>query len=218
MLSVRNAFLFFLFTLISNFAYSQVDSLENNNESKKIKNDSPVFELADSTELKTSDLLEKKELLLNSPTKAALMAASVPGLGQFYNKKYWKVPMVYGGFVVFASLIDFNNVRWVLFRDALAVKTENEDAILEDQRLQNYTTDQLRRARDRYRRDRDFNVILTFAWYGLTVADAVVDAHLSKFNVNEDLSAKIRPGIIENSFNNQPMAGVKFTIYLDSRN
>ncbi|UZR94742.1 DUF5683 domain-containing protein [Chondrinema litorale] len=217
MLSVKKTVLLTLLSILANFAFSQVDSLENKSvEPQKIKKEKKgaTFELADSTELKKNKLLPEEELELNSPTKAALMAAAVPGLGQVYNKKYWKVPMVYGGFVVFASLIDFNNVRWALFRDALAAKTEDEDAILEDSRLQNYSTDQLRRARDSYRRDRDLNIILTFAWYGLTIADAVVDAHLSKFNVNEDLSAKLRPGIIENDFNNQPMAGVKFVVYL----
>jgi hypothetical protein len=176
---------------------------------KKINQDQPEIRVSDTVRGTFGE-----EKVLNPPTRAALFAAAVPGLGQVYNKKYWKVPLVFGGFVVFASLIDFNNERYILYRDALALKVDDDDSTNPtDIRVVNGSVDQIRRGRDSFRRDRDFNIILTFAWYGLTVADAVVDAHLGRFNINEDLSAKIRPGVIDTGFN-QPAAGIKFIVYL----
>ena len=189
----------------------EADSTKNTKQARgSFKQGTASFEVLDTVKIKFGE----KQKELNPPTRAALFAAAVPGLGQVYNKKYWKVPLVYGGFVVFASLIDFNNVRYELFRDALALKVDDdEDTNPTDIRVANGTVDQLRRGRDRFRRDRDFNIILTFGWYGLTVADAVVDAHLNRFNITDDLSAKIRPGIIDTGFN-RPAAGLKFTFYL----
>ncbi len=186
------------------------DTVKNQKRPIEFERGQASFEVMDTAKVPVLD--KKKEL--NPPTRAALFAAAIPGLGQVYNKKYWKVPLAYGGFVVFASLIDFNNVRYELFRDALALKADDDDDTNPtDIRVANGTVDQLRRGRDRYRRDRDFNIILTFAWYGLTVADAVVDAHLSRFNINEDISAKLRPSIIDMGFN-QPAVGIKLVFYL----
>lgn len=150
---------------------------------------------------------------LGEPSKTALMAAAVPGLGQAYNRKYWKIPLVYGGFVVFASLVDFFNVRYVQFRDALILIEQGTPDLIPDPRLRNLSTEQLRRGRDNLRRDRDFNIILSIGWYGLTIADAVVDAHLANFNINDELALKITPGMVPNDMN-VAAAGVKFTLYL----
>jgi len=195
---------------------AQTDSLKIDSEQNIVSPNSEIEE--ESIEIVVTDtargIIGKEKRRLNSPTRAALYSAAIPGLGQIYNKKYWKVPLVYGGFVVFASLIDFNHVRWLLYRDALALKVDGDDSTNPtDPRVVNGSEEQIRRGRDRFRRDRDFNIILTFAWYGLTLADAVVDAHLNRFNINDDLTAKIRPGIIDTGFN-QPAAGLKLIFYL----
>ncbi|MBX2841645.1 MAG: hypothetical protein KTR26_07720 [Flammeovirgaceae bacterium] len=164
--------------------------------------------------LDLSLLNQKKEL--NPPSKAALMGATIPGLGQVYNKKYWKVPIVYGGFVIFASLIDFNNVRYIAYRDALAVRSDSDssnDNDFDDFIPINTQTDQLRRGRDLFRRNRDFNIILTFMWYGLTIADATVDAHLGAFNVSDDLAGTIKPSLLDTQLNTV-VPGVTLTLNL----
>ncbi|WP_157637919.1 DUF5683 domain-containing protein [Flexithrix dorotheae] len=164
--------------------------------------------------LDLSFLDQKKEL--NPPSKAALMGATIPGLGQIYNKKYWKVPIVYGGFVIFASLIDFNNVRYLAYRDALANRTDSDssnDNDFDDFIPTSRTTDQLRQGRDLFRRNRDFNVILTFLWYGLTIADATVDSHLAAFNVSDDLAAIVKPSLIDTQLN-AVVPGVTLTLNL----
>lgn len=165
-----------------------------------------------------SVLKEGNKRALNRPTKAALLAMAVPGLGQVYNKKYWKVPLVYGGFTFFAWLIEYNHVEWQQYRDALFLLTDGDDNtnpsdIFDDPRIINSTQDRLRRGLDRYRRERDFAIILAFAWYSITVADAIVDAHLDKFNISDDLSAKLRPSVIDTGFN-LPAAGIKLVFYL----
>lgn len=207
--------LFFVLGIFTNLQ-AQTDSLRIDSEQNiaspniEVEEGSPEFVVTDTAR----GIIGEEKKKLNSPTRAALLSAAIPGLGQVYNKKYWKVPLVYGGFVVFASLIDFNHVRWLLYRDALALKVDGDDSTNPtDPRVVNGSEEQIRRGRDRFRRDRDFNIILTFAWYGLTLADAVVDAHLNRFNINEDLSAKLRPGIIDTGFN-QPAAGLKLIFYL----
>lgn len=152
-----------------------------------------LFLLSQDTELPTED----KRLDPGRPTKIALLAASFPGMGQIANRRYWKVPIVYGGFVAFASLIDFNHAQYTRFRDALIFTADGDQlTIPRDEYLQNRTPDQLRRGRDFYRRNRDYNIILTIGWYGLTIADAVVDSHLMRFDIDNNLSARIRPAVL----------------------
>ncbi|MEM1136743.1 MAG: DUF5683 domain-containing protein [Bacteroidota bacterium] len=214
MFSVKKSLLFIVCLFLKTQLFAQVDSLSKPSEENKEIKQNATLERSDNTEFNDIDLQDENVLKLNSPTKVALLAATLPGFGQIYNKKYWKVPLAYGGFVVFASLIDFNHVRYTLFKNALALAEDGDDSTnTDDERLVNRTSDQLRRGRDSFRRDRDFNVILTFLWYGLTIADSVVDSHLRRFNVNEDLSAGIKPSIIDGGFN-QPVAGIKFTLYL----
>ena len=130
----------------------------------------------------------------HSPRRAALLSAALPGLGQAYNRKYWKIPIIYGGFMFFGyNIITFND-RYQLFRRAaIALRADagNENP------LQNAPSGLSERYvegnRDRFRRDRDFFVILTAGWYGLNIIDAIVDAHLIEFDVNPNLAFNVRP-------------------------
>lgn len=162
--------------------------------------------------------LSRKEL--PAPTKTALLAATMPGLGQVYNKRYWKVPLAVGGFVIFASLIDFNQVRFARFRDALALAADgNENTISPDPLLSRLSIEQLRRGRDFYRRSRDYNFILTLGWYGLTMADAVVDAHLMTFDVDANLAGKVMPTLITTPLDSHLLVapGISVTLYWKSQ-
>ena len=132
----------------------------------------------------------------HSPRKAALFSAVLPGLGQIYNKKYWKVPVIYGGFAILGYLVVWNNDRYQLLRRARIAEESGQSqespfAELEDPRLQ--SVDNLTRGVDGARRNRDFTIILTAALYGLNIMDAIVDAHLIEFDVNPDLSFKLEP-------------------------
>lgn len=126
------------------------------------------------------------------PRKALLYSAIVPGMGQVYNKKYWKVPLVYGGLITGAVLIDFYNSRYLQFRDDLFVLLSDNTVTLTPTGL---NQNQVRRIIDRSRRERDFWTIMTGLWYLLQMVDAHVDAHLKEFDVNPQLRVGFEPMI-----------------------
>ncbi len=141
---------------------------------------------------------------LKSPSKAALLSGILPGLGQIYNRKYWKVPLVAAGFGYFGYTISLFNERYIESRDNLFFLTDRNEETQVDIRFIFFTDDNLRRRRDTARRDRDYNIILSALFYGLVVADAAVDGHLNKFDVSNDLSMTIKPAFIPlNSTNNR---------------
>lgn len=131
----------------------------------------------------------------HSPRKAVLFAAVLPGLGQVYNGKYWKIPIVYGAIMSVSYAIAYQNDRYSVFKQAeLARKVgaENENP-LNGNRLNNDET--INSNLERTQRDRDFMMIIMAGVYALSIADAIVDAHLKEFEVNEDLSFRLKPSI-----------------------
>lgn len=147
--------------------------------------------------------------------KAALFAAVLPGAGQAYNKKYWKIPLVYAGVVGFGYSIQFSHERYVLFRNALLISTDNDPNTVNEFPLNSYDNSGLQRVRDAYRRNRDLSIILSAVFYGLTIADAVVDAHLQNFDVSDDLSVRVSPKILSMQFQeqqNRPIFGLSVSL------
>lgn len=135
------------------------------------------------------------------PRKAILFAAILPGMGQVYNKKYWKLPLVYGGFIGFGYGVNFYQRGYREFKGALFDLLESgESEIIV--RGESWGEQQLRTAVDRYRRERDFFIILTAGMYLLQMVDAHVDAHLKEFDLNPNLHVKIQP-----SMNSDMMTG-----------
>ncbi len=127
-----------------------------------------------------------------SPRKAALYSAILPGLGQFYNRKYWKIPIIYAGALTAIYAFNFNNTEYQRFREAYILRRNGD---LTSNSLYQFYPDinQLSNARDFYRYYRDFSVILGLMLYGLQMADAAVDAHLMSFSVKDDLTLTIAP-------------------------
>jgi hypothetical protein len=147
-----------------------------------------------------------------NPNKAILYSAIFPGLGQIYNRKYWKVPFVYGGFMGFSYAVMWNNKNLqdctVAYKD-LTYDMANYADERENwhQSWQNFLSagvdpasrfnenfkTQLKRWRDYYRRNRDLSIILTAGFYLICMADAYVDAQLFDFDISPDLSLHIEP-------------------------
>lgn len=130
------------------------------------------------------------------PRKALLYAAILPGLGQVYNKKYWKLPLVYGGFVILGLNINTFNKRYKEFRGYLFYNLSHDlegDTDINPQI--NLQTSTIRRIADRSLRDRDFWVIMTGTLYILQIVDAHVDAHLKEFDLNPNLKVSFQPTI-----------------------
>ncbi len=170
----------------------------------------PVNSLAQNKE---ADTLYMK----HSPKKANLWAI-LPGGGQVYNKKYWKLPIVYAGFGVIGYLAVTNRSEYLKYHDAyICSATLGEQC--EDPLAQKYSTDDLKSIRDYYRRNTELSFIAGAAWYILQMVDAVVDAHLYYWNVSEDLSLKVEPVItpvygvpLKLPTNRTPVNGIKITV------
>ena len=132
------------------------------------------------------------------PAKAAFYSAILPGLGQAYNKKYWKIPLVYGGLGTTLYVYSFNNNKYHEYRDAykkrLAGEPETEYAFLDD--------DRLIRAQKYHQRNRDLSLLVAGAFYVLNIVDANIDAHLKQFNVDENLT--LAPDFKLNDFDSKP--------------
>ncbi len=132
------------------------------------------------------------------PRKASLYAAILPGLGQIYNKDYWKLPLVYGGFVALGLTVNFWTDQYNTFRaDLFALLDSGED--LSPRGL---NEQQLRSLVDDSRRERDFYMIMTGVFYLLQIAEAHIAAHLKEFKLNPDLRVKIEPSFEQPQFEN----------------
>jgi Family of unknown function (DUF5683) len=130
------------------------------------------------------------------PRKALLFSAVFPGAGQFYNKKYWKMPIVYGGFGFLIYVANFYHQENLKYRDELfGLINDSSSGGLSPSGL---NEDQLRNVVDQSRRERDFFIILNGLWYVLQMVDAQVDAHLKEFDINPKMQVRIEP-MIDNS-------------------
>ena len=130
----------------------------------------------------------------HSPKKATLLAF-IPGAGQAYNHKYWKMPIVYAGFGVTTYFAITNGQDYRLYRDAydykMGIKTDvSQHAIDESAK---YTEDNLITLRDYYRSNMELSWIVTAAWYILQIIDANVDAHFFYYDVGDDLTLHVEP-------------------------
>lgn len=123
------------------------------------------------------------------PRKALMFAAILPGLGQVYNKKYWKLPLVYGGFIGFGHGVNFYQKGYKKYKGELFDVLETGSIVGKS----GFTKDQLRTIVDRYRRERDFMIILMAGMYLLQMVDANVDAHLKEFDLNPNLHVRLQP-------------------------
>ena len=166
-----------------------------------------VFAQTDSALVTDTVILDDKTvdsiLLKHSPRKAAFRSAVLPGWGQAYNKKYWKIPIVYGALGTSAGIFVYNISWYRRFRDAYRIVRPRDTARYDEvhRRLQSYVQyedeEGLRYNRDEFRRNVDYSILAFIVLWGLNVVDATVDAHLKTFDVSPDLSLRIVPGYSE---------------------
>ncbi|MEM1407739.1 MAG: DUF5683 domain-containing protein [Bacteroidota bacterium] len=132
------------------------------------------------------------------PRRASLKAAALPGLGQIYNKDYWKLPLVYGGFVALGLTINYWSDLYNGYRVDLFDLLENDLDTSPD----GLSEEQLRTLIDDTRRERDFYMIMTGVFYLLQIAEAHISAHLKEFKLNPDLRVKVEPSFEQSQFEN----------------
>jgi hypothetical protein len=156
----------------------------------------------------TAHKKKKKKPLPRDPKKATLMAI-LPGLGQIYNHKYWKLPIVYTGFGVIGYFVVTNTRYYKDFKAAYQYKHDHPECTINNPDCdyplaQKYSEETLKYIRDYYRRNMQLSYIIGGAWYLLQMIDANVDAHLSHWNVSDDLSLDISPVYHPVPVQNQP--------------
>lgn len=156
----------------------------------------PFFLHAGKRDFAPADSVPAKDTVkvkIHSPKRAAIYSAVLPGLGQVYNKKYWKVPIVYAGFGGLGYGFFWNHGYFKDYRDALRLRYD-DDPNTNDEFTQ-YSDADLVTLKNYYQRYRDLCVIGMVALYTLQVLDATVDAHLYYFDVSDDLTMRLQPAL-----------------------
>ncbi len=143
--------------------------------------------------LDTAEVVEVDEASPSSPAKATLYSAVLPGLGQAYNRSYWKIPIIYAGFALGIIQIDLANQRLQdTRRDLFNLQNGTPSSNLSEQSIRDRI--------DFFRRQRDQLIIYTSLWYGLQVVEAHVEAHLKAFEVDDNLALKFTPSAEQHPF------------------
>ena len=181
------------------------------------ENKKKLLEMTSAPVLKESevpaDSLKKEidqKIWVPNPTKATWLALVIPGGGQIYNRKYWKLPIFYGGFAGCAYALTWNSKMYKDYSTAYkdAMNGNMQSSSITDLPPPGYKISEtqlkelLRKRKDTYRRYRDLSIFAFIGVYLLSVIDAYVDAELSNFDITPDLSMKVEPAVIDNRINN----------------
>ncbi len=211
---------------------AQQNTVPQQPDSIKVKVDSTITLQTDSVKIEAENIVlsrppdsvvivpsegvqtAEKKIFKPDPKKAVLYSAIFPGLGQIYNRKYWKLPILYGGFVGLSYAISWNNGHYQDYFEAQkALLDDDPQNDLVWQKLLPYGMDPatadknwfagvLKDRKNYFRYYRDFSIILTAALYGLGIVDAYVDAQLFEFDVSPDLSMRVEPVIFKKADSN----------------
>lgn len=181
------------------------------------ENKKKLLEMTSAPVLKESevpaDSLKKEidqKIWIPNPTKATWLALVIPGGGQIYNRKYWKLPIFYGGFAGCAYALTWNSKMYKDYSTAYkdAMNGNMQSSSITDLLPPGYKISEtqlkelLRKRKDTYRRYRDLSIFAFIGVYLLSVIDAYVDAELSNFDITPDLSMKVEPAVIDNRIDN----------------
>lgn len=187
-----------IFILLSLISFSQVhlnDTIRIDKSQKdslsisRNKSDIQVFE-----DIKASNAPEK--ITKYNPTKAGLYSAVLPGLGQFYNKKYWKIPIVWGAVGTGVGIALWNQKQYKRYRNAFVAELNGQPHEFSD--INGVTAEVLGNTQDRAKRQRDYAIAIAGLIYILNIVDAVVDAHLYEGRHDPDLA--LQPAVIYDEY------------------
>lgn len=187
-----------ILTLAICFCFAQIDNSE----------DAPFKTPEDSIVLKPK----------HSPKKAALLSAVLPGAGQVYNRKYWKLPIVYAGLGGLGTWIGLNAKNSKGYTNAYKLQLDDDPNTIGSFKGIS-DENQLSVKRDQAKRSLDLSIILTSVFYALNIVDAAVDAHLFEYSITDDLSVKIMPDVNIYRADNttKPSVGVNFSMYFHQK-
>jgi Family of unknown function (DUF5683) len=172
----------------------------------------------------SKDTLKKKTPYKIIPRTATIRSLILPSWGQYYNRQYWKMPVVYGGFAAIGLVIAFNDVRYQKYLNTYEVDFFNKDANGDYTRNANkeatvyeesvgkditYSFEQIKVRKDFFRRNRDYAYIGLIVMWAFNIVDANVSAHLKTFDVSDDISMKIQPSFSNENQFTDPTLGAK---------
>ena len=158
-----------------------------------------------------------------NPKRALWLALVIPGGGQIYNRKYWKLPIIYGGFMGCLYAMNWNNMMYKDYSQAYLdimdsdPTTQSYNQFLHlGQHIDSSNEERYKQIfknrKDKYRRWRDMSFFCMLGMYALSVIDAYVDAELSEFDISKDLSLKVEPAVINNSASNKVLEASSFGV------
>ena len=174
--------------------YAQHDSLSTLRDSLIVKKDSTIQ--------KNTKSYPKAFPKNHSPKKALILGLIIPGSGQIYNRKFWKLPIVYGGIGGLGYLAYYNGSKYTGYRRSYLAMVD-DDPLTVNTYDPNKSQADMKLFRDNYQKFYEYSVVGLVGFYLLTVADAFVDAHLMNFDISDDLSLSIKPKLEFNSFKPQ---------------
>jgi hypothetical protein len=182
--------------------------------SRAQENDSTAVDKKEEVEVAADQLIRQPYDPL-APSKAAFYSAVLPGLGQVYNKKYWKIPIIYAGMATGIYFYIQNNNDYNRFRDAykrrLAGFTDDEFYGPGENPV--ISNDRLIDAQKSAQRNRNISILVAIGFYALNIVDANVDAHLRQYNVSEDLS--LQPNVSIDPINARPNYSLSLTFDIE---
>ncbi len=202
-----------VFLFISVFGFSQVenDSLPAQNPADSLRTDLKQKGIT------VEEISVQREINPLAPSKAAFYSAILPGLGQIYNKRYWKLPLVWGAIGVGIYNYSINNTDYNRFRDAFKRRragfTDDEFFdINNDGTGPDVSDSSLQNAQESLQRNRDLWLVVTIGFYALNIIDANVDAHLKQYNVSDRLAFDIKPALDLNAITGDPNFGLALVV------
>ncbi len=216
---------------IANLSAQDIAGKREFPRNRAIETDTVIFsdttKLLMRTDSAATAYADTARVFVPDPTRAVWYSAVLPGLGQIYNRKYWKLPILIGGFMGLAYGISFNSRYYADYSTAYRDSYSNDpnansyinflpynyrnDKEWIEQNME-WIRSSVKRKKDFYRRNRDLCIIGMFGVYALAMIDAYVDAQLYTFDISPDVSMKLSPAVLEPSFRTQSSLGLQCSI------
>ena len=203
---------------------AQIDSVKNEEDYAKATGaDTSRVQFSFSTDPADIQLSKKSDRFIPNPKKALWLSIVIPGGGQIYNRKYWKLPLVYGGFLGCAYAMTWNNTMYRDYSQAYIdiMDTDDNTKSYENFIPPSYNVsanltrlqELFKRKKNYYRRYRDLSMFCMIGVYALSILDAYVDAELSSFDISRDLSMKVHPTVIHDRYSVMHSSGMSSNSY-----
>lgn len=213
----KSLLLFFFVLLLSGSGFSQEKKENTKKEQPQPKEVDSLTQDMEGEGITFEEVSTKKEINPLAPSKAAFYSAILPGLGQIYNKRYWKAPIVWGAIGTGIYVYSYNNTQYRSARNAykrrLAGFTDDQYYDLNgDGSGPDVSDEALEEAQENSQSDRDLSLVITIALYALNIIDANVDSHLKQYNVDDNLAIDFNPYLDINPLTNKPNYGMAMVI------